>query len=168
MRRPAWIDGAPPRGRTAWNRTPAGGLPSGQTISGRARIVDGDSLEIAGVSIRMFGIDAPERYQTCRDGGGRDYACGRAAARALAAAVAGRPVTCTAVDHDRYDRDVALCTADGQDLSDMMVRNGHALDLVQYSRGRYATAEREARAQKRGVWAGSFEPPSEWRRRHGR
>jgi endonuclease YncB( thermonuclease family) len=164
----AGIDGVPSRSRTAWNRTPPGGLATGVTVSGRARIVDGDSLEISGDSIRLFGIDAPERYQDCRNGAGRDYPCGRAAARALHAAIAGRPVTCAAVDRDRYDRDVALCTADGRDLSETMVRTGQAIDLVQYSRGRYAAAEREARAQKRGLWAGSFDPPAEWRRRHAR
>jgi endonuclease YncB( thermonuclease family) len=163
----AWLDGASPR-RTGWSRMRPGGHASGDTLTGYARVVDGDSLELAGESVRLFGIDAPERYQTCRDGAGRDYACGRAAARALHATIAGRVVTCAAVDHDRYHRDVALCTADGQDLAETMVRAGHALELAQYSRGRYAAAEREARAQKRGLWAGSFEQPADWRRRHGR
>jgi endonuclease YncB( thermonuclease family) len=141
--------------------------PAGATLTGRARAIDGDSLEIAGVDIRLLGIDAPEARQECRDRAGESYACGREAARALAAAIAGRSVTCTAVDHDRYDRDVAVCTADGRDLGELLVRLGHAIELTQHSRGRYAAAEREAREARRGVWGGTFEPPVVWRRRAG-
>jgi endonuclease YncB( thermonuclease family) len=139
--------------------------PSGATLTGRARALDGDSLEVAGARIRLFGIDAPEGRQECRDATDRPYPCGRAATRALAAALAGRTVACTAVDHDRYDRDVAICTVDGRDLGDIMVRAGHALDYAQHSRGRYAAAEREARDARRGLWAGTFEQPAAWRRR---
>ena len=141
--------------------------PSGATITGRARAIDGDSLAIAGENIRLAGIDAPEARQECRDRAGETYPCGREAARVLAAAVAGRSVTCTAVDHDRYDREVAVCTIDGRDLGETMVRSGHAIELPQHSRGRYAAAEREARDAKRGLWAGSFEQPATWRRRAG-
>jgi endonuclease YncB( thermonuclease family) len=140
---------------------------AGAPIIGRAKVIDGDSLEVAGTRIRLFGIDAPEAYQQCRDAGGRAYACGRAATRALAALIGG-PVSCTLMTHDRYERAVALCTAAGRDLGDAMVRAGHALDYGRHSGGRYAEAEREARAAKRGVWAGTFEEPEAWRRREMR
>jgi endonuclease YncB( thermonuclease family) len=139
--------------------------PQGPGMSGRVRVLDGDSIDLAGESIRLFGIDAPESRQLCRDGAGRPYRCGYAATRALAAATAGRTVACTRVEHDRYHRQVAICTADGRDLGDTMVRAGHAVELPEYSSGRYAAAEREARAARRGLWAGSFVPPSEWRHR---
>ena len=101
-----------------------------------------------------------------RDGAGRPYRCGRVAARALAAATEGRTVACTRLERDRYHRQVALCTADGRDLAEAMVRAGHAVELAEYSHGRYTAAEREARAARRGLWAGTFEPPAAWR--HGR
>ena len=138
--------------------------PPGQPVTGHARVVDGDTLNINGQRIRLFGIDAPEREQDCRDDAGRSYACGREATRALTAAIAGRVVTCTPVDHDRYNRDVAVCTAEGDDLSEAMVRSGHALDLARHSRRRYADAERDARDARRGLWAGSFDAPAAWRR----
>jgi endonuclease YncB( thermonuclease family) len=153
-----------PRSRS---RPPWITLPAGATISGHPRVVDGDSLEINGARIRLHGIDAPEGRQQCRDRADHPYACGREAARALAAAIAGRAVSCRAVEHDRYNRDVAICSVGGTDLAETMVRAGHALDYPQHSHGRYAAAEREARAARRGIWDGTFEEPQVWRRVHG-
>ena len=138
----------------------------GEPVTGSARVTDGDSLEIAGVRVRLHGIDAPERDQDCRDANGKSYSCGRAAMRALSATIAGRSVTCTPVQVDQYNRDVARCTVDDADLGEAMVRGGHALDYARHSRGRYAAAEREARAARRGLWAGTFETPAVWRQQH--
>jgi endonuclease YncB( thermonuclease family) len=49
-----------------------------------------------------------------------------------------------------------------------MVRSGHAVELVRFSGGAYTAAEREARAARRGLWAGRFEEPAAWRRHHAR
>ena len=141
--------------------------PTGNAIAGRARVVDGDSLEIGAVRVRLFGIDAPEGRQECRDAQGRPYACGAAARRALLELIGGSAVTCTPVG-ESHDRDVALCTAQGRDLSEAMVRAGHAIELGRFSRGRYAAAEREAREGRRGLWAGRFDQPADWRREHMR
>ena len=141
---------------------------AGTAISGRAKIIDGDSLEVAGERIRLFGIDAPEARQQCRDLQGADYVCGRDAARILTALIGGRPVSCTLVTHDRYARDVATCQAEGRDLGEAMVRAGYARDYVRHSRGRYAASERDARAARRDIWAGTFEEPAVWRKREMR
>ena len=145
-------------------------LPPQQTggvISGQARVVDGDSLELAGHRIRLFGIDAPEGAQDCRDARGQSYACGREARTALTSTIGRQSVSCTPVG-ESYDRNVALCMANGRDLSEAMVRSGHALELRRFSNGRYADAEREARNARRGLWAGDFERPSQWRQDHMR
>ena len=44
------------------------GARPGDTFSGAARAVDGDSLELGGHRVRLYGIDAPERRQTCKKG----------------------------------------------------------------------------------------------------
>src|SRR5215213_9963631 len=56
-------------------------LPSHAPIIGFARVVDGDTIEIGGHRIRLEGIDAPETEQTCSDGKGLPWSCGRIATR---------------------------------------------------------------------------------------
>jgi len=134
-------------------------------IIGRASVVDGDTIEIQGQRIRFNGVDAPESRQLCLDGAGEKYRCGQAAALALADFLdAHRPTSCTEVDRDRYKRVVAVCSAGGRDVADWLVSSGHALDWPRYSKGAYVDAQNDARAARRGVWAGSFALPWEWRK----
>lgn len=132
-------------------------------VAGRASVIDGDTLEIHGQRIRLMGIDAPESNQLCRDEDASPYRCGATAANALHDFIAGRPVECVEVDRDRYGRGVAVCTVGGIDLSDWMVRNGLALDWPRYSKGGYAEAQGDAQRMERGVWAGSFVRPWQFR-----
>ena len=151
-----------------WSLPPEGPpKPTGSAVAGRARVVDGDSLTIGTARIRLFGIDAPEGKQQCRSAQNRGYTCGEDARRALIGLIGGREVSCTPVGVS-HDRSVAVCTVEGRDLSEAQVRAGHALELRQHSKGRYAAAEREARDARRGLWAGDFERPAEWRRAHMR
>lgn len=46
-------------------------------VIGRASVIDGDTIEIAGEKIRFNGIDAPESWQTCVDRAGAEYRCGK-------------------------------------------------------------------------------------------
>ncbi len=134
-------------------------------LTGRALVVDGDSIEIAGARIRLDGIDAPELDQSCIDARGQPWSCGRMAARELRSHVAGRELRCVPSRSDRYNRAVAVCSLpDGSDLNGWMVREGWALA---YGRaGVYRAQQQEAQAARRGLWAGTFMPPWEWRQRH--
>ncbi|MGN6460535.1 MAG: thermonuclease family protein [Pseudolabrys sp.] len=155
----------------------AGDTAQGETITGAVRVVDGDSLEIGAARIRLFGIDAPELRQLCRSADGSDVTCGLAARDTLGKLIGGRPVSCAPAEKTpSYDRTVAVCTVKNSnsdngretDLSEAMLRAGQAIELKAHSHGRYSAAEREARDAKRGIWAGSFERPSEWRQRTAR
>jgi endonuclease YncB( thermonuclease family) len=141
----------------------AAALPAGAaTLAGPARSLDGDTLEIAGQRVRLFGIDAPEAGQRCADAAGRAYRCGERAAEALAAMIAGRTVRCETSGSDPYGRLVARCAADGADIARRMVLAGHALAFVKFT-DLYAADEALARTAGRGLWAGRFEPPWDWR-----
>ncbi len=45
-------------------------------ITGKPRVIDGDTIEIAGQRIRLHGIDAPEADQTCV-ARNQQWPCGR-------------------------------------------------------------------------------------------
>lgn len=129
----------------------------------RAVVTDGDTMMLGGRTVRIWGVDAPEAGQDCQDGAGRSWRCGRQASRALAARVAGAAIACHTVEQDRYGRDVARCSADGEDLGTWLVRSGWALDYKAFSANQYADEEAQARADRLGVWRGSVTPPWEWR-----
>jgi endonuclease YncB( thermonuclease family) len=131
-------------------------------IIGRASVIDGDTIEIHGQRIRLHGIDAPEKGQPCFDASGKFYRCGPAAANALDEFIGISPVTCRERDADRYGRIVAACSVRGEDIEAWLVRNGHAMAYRRYS-SEYIGAEQEARNAKRGIWAGTAQPPWEWR-----
>ena len=135
-----------------------------QGITGPARVVDGDTLEIAGQRIRLHGIDAPESRQWCRIGMA-EVECGKKATKALRRLIAGNPVVCQERDVDRYGRVVAVClNAEGQDVGAELVRQGWALAYRQFSQD-YVGQEREAKAGKAGLWVMDFVEP--WERRRG-
>lgn len=133
-----------------------------EDLSGAARAADGDTLVLNGEHVRLKGMDAPELAQTCtRDG--KDWPCGREAKAALAAALKQGQVACTFSARDDYDRPLALCTVAGADLGALLVRQGLAVAF-----GAYQAEEAEARAARRGLWAGSFQRPSDYRADHRR
>jgi Staphylococcal nuclease homologue len=125
--------------------------------------IDGDSMRLAGDEIRLEGIDAPEYGQSCRDAAGRDYACGRLARQALSRLLSRGEIKCLVSGRDRYDRKLARCYLDEQDINATLVRTGQAIAY-----GRYESEEAVARSGKTGVWAGSFERPADYRRSHPR
>ncbi len=131
-------------------------------VSGRARVIDGDTMEVNGSRIRLHGIDAPESAQTCLAGGKR-WRCGRHATNALTGWTGGRPVDCEERDRDRYGRIVAVCRLDGSDLNARLVAEGWALAYRRYSNA-YVGEEASAKAAGRGLWQGDFIAPWDWRR----
>lgn len=132
-----------------------------QPLYGLAVAGDGDSLTVGGERIRLFGIDAPEFDQTCKKEG-RIWACGSASAQYLAKLVTGREVRCQRVATDQYERTLARCSVGETDINRHMVASGYAVAFRKYSND-YVAAEESAKAAKRGMWAGSFEMPSEVR-----
>jgi endonuclease YncB( thermonuclease family) len=114
------------------------------TLTIRASVVDGDTLELAdGNRVRIWGIDAVENAQVChRDG--RPWRCGDDATAALRRLIDGQKVACEARDVDRYGRMIAVCLVDGADIGSEMVRQGWALDYERYSGGAYADEQKAA------------------------
>lgn len=135
---------------------------SGMTLQGQARAIDGDTLDMGGVRVRLHGIDAPEIEQRCWSGG-RRWPCGQYATQALRSLIGNETVECEKRDRDSYGRVLAACRAGGRDLGTWMVAEGWALAYRQYSLA-YMAEESRARAARRGVWQGEFVTPYEWRK----
>jgi endonuclease YncB( thermonuclease family) len=148
----------------ARNRMARTGIAARGPITGRAWVVDGDTIHIARIPIRLEGLDAPEKDQPCIDQAGNSWPCGQIATRQLRERIRERPVTCRPRAIDRYGRVVATCSfADGAVMNAWLVSQGLAIA----SGGIYASEETDAKADKRGIWAGSFITPREWRRQKG-
>ena len=131
-------------------------------ITGPARVIDGDTIAIAGARIRLHGIDAPESAQVCQ-AKGKSYRCGTSATLALTRRIGGRSVSCDERDQDRYGRIVAVCHAGGEDLNAWLVSEGLAIAYRHYSTD-YVGHERAAREAARGLWRGEFVEPWQWRK----
>jgi len=93
----------------------------------------------------------------------KPYLCGSNAAFALSDFIGEATVRCKPLDKDRYGRTVARCFARDNDLGSLLVRSGWALDWPRYSGGAYAFDQQDAQKAKRGMWAGKFVEPWNWR-----
>ena len=137
---------------------------SAPTIQGTASVIDGDTIEIHGERIRLDAIDAPESSQLCIDAAGKRYRCGQKSAFALADMIGRSTVTCQPKGRDRYKRTIAVCFKSGTNLNAWMVAQGWAVAFRKYGID-YIGEEDQARIARRGIWAGSFEMPWDWRAR---
>ncbi len=158
----AFLGAAIVAGLSEWQRTQK--LTSSPTFTGVARVIDGDSLDVAGIKTRLLGIDAPELAQICT----RDETpipCGREAKSYITELLHQQSITCNTRGLDRYGRTLAVCSSpQTPDINAAMVLAGWAVSYY----GAYETQEAEARLAGRGLWAYHFDIPKEWRRAHPR
>jgi endonuclease YncB( thermonuclease family) len=150
-------------------------------------IVDGDGVRMGDVSLRLWGIDAPEQRtgQMCRlnDKARTLFKCGEDAATALSVLAAGKLVICqkpkdtgepkaSGPPDESFGRPIVSCWTGGKGdrlyLSAEMVRMGHAepyrLDEQDDpSRNLILQGVTEAKANGVGIWNGWRLSPEDWR-----
>ncbi len=107
-------------------------------------VIDGDTLSLAGVVVRLSGVAAPPRGQACAAGPD----CGRSATAALADMVQDHGVECHVSGHDGMGRPAGRCMAGGRDLNVALVDAGWA----RAGSSAFSAEEYDARAHKRGIW----------------
>ena len=110
---------------------------------GKARIIDGDTIEINKEKIRFGGINSPERnevgYKLAKD--------------KLSEKIINKTLVCIREKNkDRYSRTVAECFVNGESISSFMVKKGYACDYVRYSKGKYSEEQKYAKVNKLGIW----------------
>ena len=130
-------------------------------IGGKAKIIDGDTIQIGDNRIRLYGIDAPELKQVCKING-RNWMCGEEAAMALAYEMANHWISCITKGKDRYARTLAICFKANIDINREMVKRGLALAYRKYS-NIYIEYEELAKSNKLGIWKSNFIKPWNWR-----
>ncbi len=141
-------------------RDPEGFSPSSAALEGEARVIDGDTITVDGVRVRLFGVDTPEvddRDCTYPDGA---QTCGEIAGDVLAAVLI--EPRCQVVDIDRFRRLIATCDARGRSVSEYLVQAGVALALPAVNGGSYLEAERAAQENKTGFWNCEWPTPAGW------
>ncbi|HKX10111.1 MAG TPA: thermonuclease family protein [Stellaceae bacterium] len=144
----------------------------------RYKVYDGDTLEVVRATcllahfrlpcpaqrLRLLGVDAFERLQTCRDASGGLLYCGAIATSRLRQLVAMPGFGCQVDEEfvDRHAREFAVCFVGGKDVAAVLVSEG--LAFAYGRRTRYVAIEEEAKSEKRGAWGyGGFVRPQFWR-----
>ncbi len=135
-------------------------------LTGAPTVIDGDTLEVQGQRLDLYGVDAPEIDRTCA-ADGKTYPCGIVARAALMDLTAGASVECTIKRGDETGRVIATCLAGGYDLAAGMAHTGWGVAKRNLSE-RNVPVENRARKAGRGLWRGTFTPPWEWRKHQTR
>lgn len=101
------------------------------TLSGEAIIIDGDTISVERIHVRIQGIDAEELYEKH----------GKYARDGMNILLRDAKVTCHLNGERSYNRYIGTCYVEGHDVAQDMVTFGYALDCAHYSNGRYRQYE---------------------------
>ncbi len=123
----------------------------------------GDTLDYDGTVLHLWGIEAPDKEQTCSDG----WPAGKMAADHLAKLIDGQKVEGELKSAANASPAYAVCKVGQQDLGAAMVRAGMAWTNLQQS-AEYSIGETNAMVEVVGVHAHRCLEARQWRARHGR
>ncbi len=137
-------------------------LPAQAEITGKIRVIDGDTLDVGQTRIRLHGIDAPETDQPCTTLTGQNWACGDWITRQVRDRFQGAAATCEPLDTDRYGRIVARCFVGQTDIGQTLVQEGWAFAYRKYSLD-YDLDEKAAYVADRGVHGFVTQSPARYR-----
>lgn len=127
-------------------------------VNGPARIIDGDTIEIQGTIVRLFGIDAAETGQRCVTNKREFVRPGDTASDRLEALIKAG-VTCKGDEFDAFGRLIGTCTTpSGTNINKTLVEEGLAWAFVKYS-DTFVNEEQQARRTQLGVWQLACEEP---------
>tara|TARA_Y100000768_G_C23981639_1_gene686157 strand:- start:2103 stop:2636 length:534 start_codon:yes stop_codon:yes gene_type:complete len=141
------------------------------SVSGYAKVTDGDTIKIDTFKIRLDGIDAPEKKQKCKRPYFtifvftfyENYFCGQKSTEALIKKINNQKVNCKIYDIDYFKRFIGECFIRKTNLNSWLVSNGHAVAFRKYS-NKYVSEETLAKQEKKGLWQGKFEMPWNYRK----
>jgi endonuclease YncB( thermonuclease family) len=142
-------------------------LSTGQGWAANATVRDGGTLQLGNVTYRLDGIDVPAFDQLCIDDHADSWTCGIEARDQLTKLIGGRTVRCDdlGVDPSSKKRHIGVCKVEGEStgLSQLLVRQGFALNVEASATGRFNADEARAKDDRQGLWKGCFVAPAEFR-----
>ncbi len=131
--------------------------PRGQRYEGVAKVVDGNTLILGSEVIVLDGADAPELAQTCTEPTGLEWQCGKRSRDRLVQMAEGRRLVCVGTGF-AGQAVAARCSLGLTDLNKAMVADGWAMSPKAVSAA-YIADEAAAKADRRGIWAGTASAP---------
>ena len=110
---------------------------AGERLAGRTHVIDGDTVVVGGITVRLKGIAAPEvtYFGDPSEPGGEE------AKAFLVELVEDQTVVCDLTNERTHGRRVGWCYRQGQDIAEAVIAAGFARDCPRYSGGRYADVE---------------------------
>ncbi len=136
---------------------------SAAELTGRVQVLDGDTLSINGTEIELWGLDAPELEQQCFTEG-KPWFCGQSAKHHIEVFTQGKTVFCKAKPNTDGAQNQYKCAVGSLDIGAEMIEVGLALPYPPVSDTYYIRSYKEARGLGRGIHAGTFIVPWEWRK----
>ena len=132
-------------------------------VEGYANAVTGAMLELNGLHIKLLGLEAPYMQQTCANKFGQGYACGKVSRDWLQNWLQNKTVKCHIISPQNNGRATGVCFSEGYDVGAVIVNAGWA---VAYTKNTdiYVPYEQQAGTKKRGLWAGTFYKPWDWKK----
>ena len=134
-----------------------------ETYSGKAFIIDGDTLKINDTKIRLVGVDAPEISQKCKIHGHIEN-CGEIVKLRLVQATSNEIITCYNHGKDFYGRVLAECYVNDININKWLLREGLAVYYYSKDFKSYKILESLAKQEKLGLWDSEFQNPKEYRK----
>ena len=133
----------------------------GDTIDGKAFVIDGDTIRVSGAKIRLVALDAPEMDQVAKHQDGYWFLQGERVKSALIDEIGGKIVRVTVEGYDQYGRVLGTVTRNGRDVGEWLVWNGYAIaDFGE----RYRQVELDAQRAQRGMWGHAARyHPGDWK-----
>ncbi len=131
-------------------------------LSGKAYVIDGDSIRVKGYDIRLAGIDATEHGQTAVSWDGRTIDQGEIAKRVLIKKLRGNQAHVDVHNQDHYGRWVGTVWVEDRDICRELVREGVAWACFGEQ---YRKDQALARREGRGMWNNrEMVHPGQWKR----
>lgn len=134
-----------------------------ETYSGKAFIIDGDTLKINDTKIRLVGVDAPEISQKCKTHGHIEN-CGEIVKLRLVQVTSNEDTICYSHGKDFYGRVLAECYINDININKWLLREGLAVYYYNKDFKNYKILETLAKQEKIGLWDSEFQNPKDYRK----